>query len=278
MKTTVYTPDSVINRGWRIWTDMASELKNSTGIIWRLMIRDLSAKYRQSLLGWVWAVIIPVLNALVFTVLRKKVISIADTPVPYMVYVFWGTTLWQLFSQSIVSASQSLVVGVNLVTKVYVPKETVVFASFGSAWVDFLIRCALSFILFIVFRVDIKAGIMLIPVVILPFFLFCAGIGLILGMLNSLFRDIASAISMITAFLMLLTPGVVYPPSLAYPMSLLHRCNPVSVFITAGQELVATGSISQPVLFVCMSMVCAGIFLISWYIFHVSEPRIVERI
>ncbi|MCD6459648.1 ABC transporter permease [bacterium] len=279
MKKTYYEPNHILNLGWGVWPMMIKELFQNRDLILRLMIRDFSAKYRQSLLGWLWAVLLPVINALVFTVIRRNIISISDTGIPYPVYVFWGTTLWQLFAQSLISSSNSLVVGANLVMKINIAKETLVLASFGVSLFDFFIRIILTVIVFFIFGVHLNIGMLLIPIVIvIPFLCLTTGLGLFLAMINALFRDITSMIPMLMAFMMLVTPGVIYPASQNFPMSLLKTLNPISIFMTSSQDIIKTGSVSNPFLLGIAIAVSVVSFLIFWYIFHVSEPRITERI
>ncbi len=278
MKETVYKPDYTLHYGWRVWGRMIADLAGNHELIWRLMIRELSAKYRQSLLGWVWAVILPVINVIVFTILRKKVVPISDTGIPYQAYVFWGTTMWQLFAQSLVSSSNALVTGANMVSKIRISKETLVIASIGPAMLDFVIRVLLTLAVFLLFKVPFHAGMLIIPLLLIPYILLTVGIGLFLSLVNSLFRDIASVIPMLMAFAMLCTPSVVYPPAQEGMMKLLHIANPVSVFITATQNIIAGGSVTAPLL---VGITCAYsivLFFILWYIFYISSPRIAERI
>lgn len=278
MKTVIYKSNAHIRLGIQLFRLMLCRVITRRDLIWRLMVRDICAKYRQSILGVVWAVIIPLINALVFTMLRRNVVSISDTPLPYSLYVFWGTSLWQLFAQNIIIASKSLVTGSNLVTKVNIPNETLVFASFGQSLLDFAVRLVLFAALLLIYGLPLTLSSLLVPLMIAPLFIFSAGCGLLLSMINSLFRDVTTIIAMIMAFCMLLTPGVVYPPAGEYPLLLLKLCNPASMFIVASQEAIAGAPITNPGLLAVMSGVSIVFFMFCWYVFYLAEPRIAERI
>ena len=94
---TIYTPDSLLSNPLKMWQDMLSDLAASRQLAWRLAVRDLSAQYRQTLLGFLWAIILPLANTLVWIFLsRSGVVNISETPLPYPVYVFTGTMLWAI--------------------------------------------------------------------------------------------------------------------------------------------------------------------------------------
>ena len=98
----VYTPDSHMRTPFRLVRETWRDLKNSGSLAWRLFLRDISAKYRQSVLGIFWAFVPPILVGLFFIVLQsRKIVNFSETDIPYPVFALVGTTLWQLFTESL---------------------------------------------------------------------------------------------------------------------------------------------------------------------------------
>src|SRR5579859_4216146 len=115
-------------------------------LLWILALRDVTVRYKQAILGVAWAVLQPVTQMVVFTVLFNRFAGIhSGSEIPYPVFCFSGLVVWTLFSSGLAHASDSLVAGSNLVTKVYFPRAVLPLASIGSALVDFVIGFVLVF-------------------------------------------------------------------------------------------------------------------------------------
>ena len=100
--TRIYTPAIPLAQPAQLWRDMATDLWAGRELAWRLAQRDISAQYRQSALGVLWALIIPLANTAVWLFLTgSKVVQVAATPVPYPVFVFTGTLLWSILIDSL---------------------------------------------------------------------------------------------------------------------------------------------------------------------------------
>ncbi len=98
----VYTPESKLRSPVTMAKEMWKDLLTSRELAWRLMVRDISAQYRQSLLGIYWAFLPPLATALVFVILNsRKIINIGETDTPYPAFVMFGTVLWQVFVDSL---------------------------------------------------------------------------------------------------------------------------------------------------------------------------------
>lgn len=98
----VYTPESKLRSPVTMAKEMWKDLLASRELAWRLMVRDINAQYRQSLLGIFWAFLPPLATALVFVILNsRKIINIGETDIPYPAFVMFGTVLWQVFVDSL---------------------------------------------------------------------------------------------------------------------------------------------------------------------------------
>ena len=128
----VYTPDSHLGFGWHVWREMMRELIQSRELMWRLFLRDLSARYRQSVFGYVWAVMPAIVTVATFTYLKGSgTLPIGETNMPYPAYVLLGMSVWQLFATGLTRTTQSLVQASAIITKINFARETLVLAAFG---------------------------------------------------------------------------------------------------------------------------------------------------
>lgn len=274
----LYTPDFHLGFGWRVWREMLYKLINSRGLTWRLFIRNLSAKYRQSVFGYVWAVVPAIVTVATFTYLnRSRILPLGETDIPYPAYVLLGMTVWQLFATGLTLNTQSLTGAGSLITKINFARETLILSSFGESLFNFLIRLVLIVVVFVWFGVVPAWTVIFVPLALIPVALITMGIGFIMALANGIFRDIGNSLTVILTFLMFLTP-VVYPEPTEWPKLLINYLNPISPFIIAVRDLTTKGILSQPYGLIGWSAGSILIFLAGWRIFHISMYRVAERI
>lgn len=274
----IYAPGMARGWGLRVWRDMVREQLASRELIWRLFMRDFAARYRQSILGFLWALIVPVVAVATFVVMSRAGILRTGSPsVPYPLFVLTGLVLWQIFAAGVVACTTALVAGGSMVVKINFPKEVLVVSALGQVVVEFLIRLLLLATLMAVYRVTPGWGALAFPLATLPLWLLTLGTGLLLAFSNALVRDIANIVTVGMTFLMFLTP-VIYPQPEAGILAEIMRMNPLSILVTAPRELLFHDTIADPGRYLLMSGVSVGVFLIGWRLFHLVETRVAERL
>ncbi|MBN2457214.1 MAG: ABC transporter permease [Sedimentisphaerales bacterium] len=247
-------------------------------LMWRLFRRELSAHYRQSVFGYVWAVAPAIVTVVTFTYLnRSKILPIGETNLPYPAYVLLGVSVWQLFATGLSKTAQSLVQSRSIIIHINFSRETLVLAVFGESVFNFLIRMVLIVAVFAWFRVVPVWTVFLVPFVLLPLALLTVGFGFILAFTNGVFRDIGNSLTVVLTFAMFLTP-VVYPPPTQWPKVLLNYVNPVSPFIIATRDLTTIGVLSQPYGLLWASVFSLLVYLVCWRVFHLAMCRVAERV
>ena len=277
LPVTVYTPDLIRKMGWRVWPIMVGDLARSRELIWRLILRDLSVRYRQSLLGYTWALLPPVVMVAIFAFLsRTRVLPIGETSLPYVAYALWSIGVWQLFSGCLQACTHSLVSAGPLVTKINFPKEALLIGALGQPVFDFLIRLIPVIIVFIWQGVVPAWQALFLPLFLVPVILLALGVGFFLAIGNLLLRDIGNALGLVLAFGMFLAP-VLYPPPVEWPFVLINILNPFSPLLIATQDLIATGHLTMPSAFAFSCLVSIFVFLVGWRFFGVSIQRIAEK-
>ena len=273
----IYTPDLVQRMGWRIWPEMVRELVWSRELIWRLMLRDLSVRYRQSILGYAWAILPPIVMVAVFTFLsRTRVLNIGQTSFPYVSYALWSIGVWQLFSGSLQACTNSLTNAGSLVTKINFPKEALIFGAIGQPIFDFLVRLIPVIIVFVWQGVVPAWQALFLPFVFVPILLLALGFGFVFAIANLLLRDIGNALGIVLTFGMFLAP-IVYPPPVSWPFVLINILNPFSPLLIASQDLIRTGHLSMPGALVLACLFSFLVFFLGWRFFRTAICRIAER-
>jgi len=271
----IYEPHKQLKQGIKIWREMFQELYDFHELIWRLFARDLSAKYKQSLFGNVWSLIMPLVAIGTFMYLNHAgILHIKKTFMPYPLYALIGLSIWQLFSTGLTSGANSLIGAGDLVTKINFPREVLVIASMAQSVFDFLIKFVMIVVFFFIFHYLPSWKIIFFPFALLPLLCLTLGLSLILSLLNGVVRDMANIISLLLMFLMFLTP-VLYPMPTHF---LLLKLNFLSPLINTPRGIIADGSIHQPLYFLLSSIFSLLVLLIAWRVFHLAETKIPERI
>jgi lipopolysaccharide transport system permease protein len=258
--------------------EMWDDLCRSRELAWRLILRDLSARYRQSFLGYLWAVFPVLLTTLTFTMLRSaRVLSIEAGEVPYPLFVLIGATVWQLFAGVLTAVTQSLAGASSLLAKVSFPRVALLLAALGLPLVEFAIRLAVLLAAFRLYGVPPAWGFVLLPLALIPLCALALGLGGLTALANAVARDAGSLVTLALTFWMFVTP-VVYPIPQQGTARLFHLLNPVSPFVVAARDLSTRGALSQPELYAGACLAAAAILALGWWAFHSLEPRIAERI
>jgi lipopolysaccharide transport system permease protein len=190
--------------------------------------RDLSVRYKQTVIGVLWALIRPFLTMLVFTIIFGRIAKLPTAGnAPYALMVFAGILPWTFFSSALSEASNSLINNTNLISKVYFPRLIVPMATVVVAFVDFLISFCILLLLMWWYRYLPDWRIIVLPIFILLAFFASVGPSLWITSLNVKYRDFRYVIPFIVQFGLYLSPvgfsSSVIPPH----WRLLYSLNPM---------------------------------------------------
>jgi lipopolysaccharide transport system permease protein len=269
----LYTPTGVCRNGMRGWRIMVDDLVDSRRLIWLLILRDISVRYRQSVLGYLWAVIPQIVTVGAFAMLNAwRVVPMGKTAVPYVIYAAWGISVWQLFAGCLSSCTSSLASSGSLVTKINFPRETLVIAAIGQPIFDFLVRLVPVFAVFAWYGFSPSWSAVFLPLVLLPIICLALGTGFVLSIANLAIKDTGNALGTALTIGMFLTP-VLYPPPVRWPFTLINYLNPVSPILTATQDLIAVGQLTRPESFVGACLFSVAALLLGWRAFRAAILR-----
>jgi len=214
-----------------LW-DTLKMMPKANSLGYRLASRNINAKYRQSLLGLVWAVFPPLITALVWIILNdQKVVVFEGLGVPYPVFVFTGTMLWQIFSFSVQVPLQSIQTNKSILVKINFPREAIFISALYEVGFNAMISLGLLTIILIYFGVVPGTYFGLFFLGIMVLMLFGLMFSLLLMPIALLYRDIALGIPMVLQFALYLTP-VIYPQPRFEGLGKLLYLNPVSPILT----------------------------------------------
>lgn len=205
--------------------------------------RDLSVRYKQTVIGVVWAVVRPLLTMLVFTVIFGRIAKLpSDGDTPYALLVFAAMLPWTLFATSLSDASNSLIGNANLINKVYFPRLIVPAATIVTSFADFLISLVILFALMFYYRFAPGWNILLLPVFMLLALLASLGPGLWITALNVKYRDFRYVIPFVAQFGLYVSPVGFSSNVVPEQWRLLYNLNPMVGVIDGFRWCILGGS------------------------------------
>jgi lipopolysaccharide transport system permease protein len=178
-------------------------------LIESIVIRDLKVRYKNSILGFLWSLINPLLLMLVFTLVFTFMLPNVSIP-KFPVFVLTALLPWNFFTTSVMGAIGSIVGNGHLIKKVYFPREILTISTVFSNFVNFLLALPVLFALVVIFRIPLTIWIVYLPLIMIVQIAFTIGIGLILATLNVFYRDTGVIMEVIMQAWFFLTP-VFYP-------------------------------------------------------------------
>jgi lipopolysaccharide transport system permease protein len=206
-------------------------------LAWRLTVRDLRARYRESFLGVFWALGPSLVTVLTFSLLqRQQILNVQTGSIPYPVYVMFGTILWEMFTGGLTSTLSEIRGAFGTLSKVNLPREAFVIAAIYKLIFDTVLKCVPLVILLVIYRVPLAIT---FPLAVLPA-LAVMGLGLFLALLlmplTLLVQDVARLLTAALSFGLFVTP-VLYPMPTAGLLSVIASLNPITPFLNTARAL-----------------------------------------
>jgi lipopolysaccharide transport system permease protein len=250
------------SRGWSALR--MKELWVYRELLYFLTWRDIKVRYKQTALGVAWAVIQPFMTMVVFSLFFGRLGKIPSDGMPYPVFNFVALLPWTFFSQALTTASNSLVINANMITKVYFPRLVVPISAVLSGLVDFAISFVILLGMLVFYRIAPTSSVVLLPVFLLLALVTALGVGLWLSALNVQYRDVRYLIPFLTQFWLFATPvayGSNLLNSLGEPWRTLYGLNPM-VGVVEGFRGAILGT-QPPSGMLALSVVVAVVLLVS---------------
>jgi lipopolysaccharide transport system permease protein len=198
-------------RGWRLvdW----KELKAYRDLMYFLVSRDITVVYKQTILGFGWAIVRPLFGMVLFSVIFGRMAKVPSEGIPYPIFSYAGLIPWTYFSSALTASTQSLITQANVFTKVYFPRIFIPVTPVFSKIIDFTVAFGVLIIMMIYYGLAPTWKIILLPYLVLLMILTAAGMGIWLSALAIQYRDVKHGMEFLTQLLMFAAP-VVWPASL----------------------------------------------------------------
>ena len=218
--------------------DWIREFWNYRELFYFFIWRDIKIRYKQTILGAMWAVIQPFFTMVVFTIFFGNFAKVPSEGVPYPVFSYSALVPWTYFSGAMALSANSLVGNSNLLTKVYFPRFAIPASAVFSGILDFLIASTILFGIMVYYHIPLSWNLLLWPILVLPLVLMALGLGMIFSSLNVKYRDIKYTIPFIIQIWLFATP-IIYPISmLPDKYKMLVALNPLTGIIEAFRSTV----------------------------------------
>jgi len=190
------------------------ELWEYKGLFFFLLRRDIKLRFQQTVIGFLWIILQPLIQMVIFYVILGLLIRVPTGNIPYHLFFLSAFVVWQFFSQVVSYSTNSLVGNIGIIIKSYFPRLALPLASVASLLVDF----GISILILLVFLLingnfPITLRYLLLPVLVVITTIFSSGVGLLFGALTVVFRDMRNLTSFILMIWMYLTP-IMYPRSI----------------------------------------------------------------
>lgn len=258
---------------------MLNDAKAARYLAWRILVRDLNARYRQTLFGALWIFIPPIFVAIGLTfATRTKAIQIAATDLPYPVYVILSMSLWQAFTDAVNAPLQAIRESRSVLAKINFPREALLIARFVDVLISLAVRILLIVIVFLLYRVAVPpTGLLAIPATVTLVLLGFA-IGLLLAPFGTLYQDINKGTAVVLSMMFFLTPIIYPPPQGDSIFARLVAWNPVTPILVTVRELATGAVLSAGTPYLVLSIAAVVGILIAWVLYKVSLPFVIERL
>jgi lipopolysaccharide transport system permease protein len=277
MERRVYTPDSNIRRPAVMIGDLFRDIRKGNDLAKRLTIRDIRALYRQSVLGILWAFILPLANTLVWVFLNGSgIVSMGETAIPYPIYVFSGTMIWAIFMESMQAPIEKTTQNKSIIAKVNFPREALIVAGIYQGLFNAGVKALILVVALALMGYFGGWQLLLFPLGVLALVLGGTAIGLLLTPLGMLYTDISKGIPLVMQFLMYTTPVVYAIPDEGLTADLI-RYNPITPLIMTTRDWLTGMSthFAEPFIFVSAFIVVFLVLMLVAY--RLAMPILVER-
>lgn len=253
-------------------------LLNHRELVQSLIRRDIRSRYKQSALGIAWALLQPLMMAVVYTIVFSHIVKVNTGPIPYPLFSYTALLPWTFFSQGLVFGTECLTSNFNLITKVYFPREVFPISSVLGKTVDLALGIIVLIPLFIYYHVQMTWMILLVVPVLLIQLCLMLGITFLLSAFNLFYRDIRHGIPLLITIWMYLTP-IVYPMSLVPEKYLsVYMLNPMAAIMNSLRGIALQGQTPDWAHLAYAAGFAIVLLVVGYRTFKKLEPAFAEMI
>jgi lipopolysaccharide transport system permease protein len=243
-----------------------------------LTAREIKIRYKQSVLGILWALFQPAIMVILFTAIFTKIVRMPTGNIPYPVFFLSGLIPWTFFANSLGASIPSIVSNADLVKKIYFPRVILPLVTIFAAAFDFAVTFILLAILMLIFKIEITAWILFLPVIIFIQFVLTVGLALLFSALNVFYRDVKNALASVIQIWMFATP-VIYPLDVIRPhLRKWLLLNPMTGIVDSLRKVLIQGGAPNWNYLAVSVIMTAILFAVAYQMFKRLEPKFADAI
>ena len=246
-------------------------------LLWQMTRRDLLLRYKQTIMGFGWAVFMPLVNTVIFTVVFSRVARV-DVGMPYPLFAYTGFLFWNLLAASLRTAVSSLTSNTSLVTKVYFPREIFPFSAVIVAAVDSLVGGFVVAGMLVYYHVAITPAVLFLPVILIVQLIFTAGLALFLAMANLFYRDVKYLFDVVIIAWMFASPVAYSFDGVGGLTGVVAQANPMTTILEAYRDVLVRGQLPPAAPLMETAALSCAILSVAWIVFHRAEFRFAENV
>jgi lipopolysaccharide transport system permease protein len=240
--------------------------------------RDIKVRYRQASLGAAWAVIQPLTNMVLFTLLFNRLAHIPSDGIPYPLFCYCALVPWTYFSSVLAVASVSLTSNATLVEKVYFPRVLLPAGSAVAGLLDFVVGALLLAALMLYYHMRVRWTVVFIPLIVLVMVLFTTGISMLMAAANVRYRDVKHVVPFLIQIWMFATP-IIYPATMIpEQFRPLLALNPCWALVNGFRACMFPGVRADARLMATSTVVALCVFIIGAFYFRRAEKSFADVI
>ncbi len=247
-------------------------------LLWNLANREITQRYKQSALGYVWVILNPLFQLIVMSFVFDVILKVPSLGVPFILFLSAALLPWNLFTQSLTSSSNVLVANSNLITKIYFPREILVYSTILAKIVDFGYSCLVFLAFVIFFHSPITIFYLWVPVILIIQLVFIAGISLIVSAFNLFYRDIQYLLNLIILLWMYVTP-IMYPIEIIpEKYRFIFSLNPMAVIVNAYRQVLLSDKGPNMASLGVAAFVSLTVFFVGFTLFKKMEGEFADYV
>jgi lipopolysaccharide transport system permease protein len=251
------------------------ELYNNRNLIWILAWVDFKQRYKNSVLGYFWSLLEPLLMLSILYVVFSNLMKVQVEY--YQMFLLLGLIMWSFFSRSTSASLWSIVLRSNLVQKVYFPRDILVISSCITALLMSIFESVVFILFMFVFQIPLSVYIVFLPLIILIFFFLSFGVSLALAALTVFYLDIRYIWVLVLQVGFFITP-IIYPITVFPPEYRILTYNPIAQIIYLARDVTIYSKAPNLTSLMYVSVVAIVALIIGYWIFMRLEPKFAEEV
>jgi len=275
----VYEPNYRAKIGWfKTWAILIRNMKDSKDLIWQLFRRDFLMQYKRSFLGMTWIFVTPIIGIISWVFYNETgIVNPGDVGIPYPAYVLLSSSIYGLWGAFQGAAAGTLSAGSAFIQQVRYHHDALLLKQVMMQMANFLMSFIVNIVVLFSFGVVPHWMIFLFPILILPLFFLGASMGLILGLVGVVAPDINKFVNFLMGLVLYITP-VIYSEKIDNPtLQIIMKYNPLTYLISGIRDAILYGYIKNFDIFLYISLGVFLLFLFSWRIYYIAEPKVIEK-